>query len=47
MGGGGPGAGMSKEKMKEEETKIEHKISKHINDMDDELKDRFKAMKTI
>ena len=36
-----------KAKMADEETKIDHKISKTINDMDAELKDRFKAMLTI
>jgi len=37
----------NKSKYADEETKIEHKISEHINKMDDELKDRFKALKTI
>jgi len=35
-------------KMSEDETtKAEHKMSKTINNMDDELKDRFKALKMI
>lgn len=36
-----------KAKMQDEEDKIEHKISKTINDMDAELTGRFKAMKVI
>lgn len=31
----------------DEEAKLELKITKHINEMDDELKDRFKALKVI
>ena len=37
----------AKAKYKDEEIKIEHQISKTINDMDAELKDRFKALMTI
>lgn len=32
---------------KDEETKVDHKISETINKMDDEIKDRFKALKVI
>jgi hypothetical protein len=31
----------------DEEAKLELKMSKHINELDDELKDRFKALKVI
>lgn len=44
MGGGGKSAGMND---KDEETKMEHKVSDCINKMDDEIKDRFKALKMI
>jgi len=36
-----------KGKFKDEETKAEHKMSEYIFKMDDEIKDRFKAMKVI
>ena len=41
------GAGDLKKMSEDETTKAEHKMSKTINSMDDELKDRFKALKMI
>lgn len=44
MPGGLGGIGQMNE---DEEIKVEHKISKYISEMDAEIKDRFKALKTI
>ena len=44
MPGGLGGIGQMAE---EEEIKVEHKISKVITEMDEELRDRFKALKSI
>jgi hypothetical protein len=44
MPGGQGGIGQMNE---QEETKVNHKISKYISEMDDEFKDRFKALKSI
>lgn len=47
----GMGLGMDPAKMQkmneDADTKADHSVSKHINEMDDELKDRFKALKVI
>jgi len=44
MPGGLGGVGQMAE---EEELKVEHKISQVITEMDPEIKDRFKALKSI
>lgn len=41
------GLGDYKKMTQDEEIKANHKMSKYINDMDDELKDRFKALKVL
>lgn len=41
------GLGDYKKMTEDEEAKAGYKLSKHINDMDAELKDRFKALKVL
>ena len=41
------GAGGISKMTKEEEDQAKFKVSEYINKMDDELKDRFKALKAI